>query len=62
MEQLSRRTTYWKNREMMKNWFKSILIVVAFGFFLGACGQKGDLYLPESETATEEEEQGENTE
>ncbi len=46
----------------MKNWFKSILIVVAFGFFLGACGQKGDLYLPESETATEEEEQGENTE
>ncbi len=44
---------------MMKNWFRLIFLVAAFGLFLGACGQKGDLYLPESETATEEEEKEE---
>ena len=56
---IQRPKTYWKYKTMMKNWFRLIFLVAAFGLFLGACGQKGDLYLPESETATEEEEKEE---
>ena len=38
-----------------------MMILAAFGLFLGGCGQKGDLYLPDSEATAEEEEKKENT-
>lgn len=34
---------------------KTILIILIFTAFLGACGNKGPLYLPEEKPATERE-------
>ncbi len=41
----------------MKHFKKSLFILIASGFLLGGCGQKGDLYLPDSETAESQAEE-----
>ena len=43
--------------KMTKKWFGSIMIAASLVVLLAGCGQKGDLYIPGSETAEEENEE-----